>query len=140
MENLTAIEKLDAMLGFFNQQSQAISKDTLTGHFKAEFELIVEVLDRLIADGFVKESITTLAMGVNYYFYLITFDGRFFYDNGGYKGQKEKEEAAVFYSQLKEKTAQRNERLLVRGTWAAAVVGLLVLAWQVFTYFYPGHP
>jgi len=63
--------------------------------------------------------------------------GVFFCENGGYKQQKEKERLDEASALNKERIAMRNERLLVRGTWAAAIVAILVLVWQIYSYFYP---
>jgi hypothetical protein len=141
MENLTAIEKLDALLEYLTTQPKAVVKSQITEHFSAEFELIEQVLDRLIDDGFVKEKTNISDMGFGKpwttFTYILTFDGRFFYENGGYKEQRHKEQLAELSDAQKERIALRNENLVMRGTWAAAVVGLLVLAWQVYSYFYP---
>jgi hypothetical protein len=143
MKNLTAIEKLDTLLAFYaDQQEEIIGIGKTADHFKTTNEAIREVLDRLLLDGFLKEIPYDRPMPSGYttlYAYIITFDGRFFYENGGYKEQKRHEELANSTNELKEKIALRHEKLLVRGTWAAAIVGLLVLVWQVYSYFNPAQ-
>ncbi len=63
--------------------------------------------------------------------YFITFDGVVFNQSGGYKEM-------ITISGQNEKRIVRNEKWLVRGTWTASVVGVLLLLWQLFLYFLPG--
>ena len=125
MENLTAIEKLDALLTYFvSEKSTKVSFSDLTSRFNATPGQIREILDRLLSDGYVREFTHTHPMGTSEWeTYSSTFDGRLFYDNGGYK-----HEAKV--------TASLNQNEYIRtliltyGTALAGLYGLFeILKW-----------
>jgi predicted transcriptional regulator len=143
MQSQKAIEILDNLLEYFAQaDEQYILLGKISNHFNMNMTSANEIVDQLILDGYLKavgnESnipVTKTLLGSDF-MYSITFSGRLFYEKGGYKEQRHKEELDQVMQEQKERIALRNERLLVKGTWAAAIVGLLVLGWQVATYFY----
>jgi|GEM_PF-5804757 hypothetical protein len=127
MENLTAIQKLGALLEYFiKEKSTKVSFSDMTTRFNATPGQIREILDRLLSDGYVREFTHTqpTARGPNEWeTYSSTFDGRLFYDNGGYK-----QESKV--------TASSNQNEYIRtliltyGTALAGLYGLFeILKW-----------
>ena len=68
--------------------------------------------------------------------YHISFDGYLF---SGYERQKEANDLKEGIISQNQMRITRNEHRLVVGTWLAGIVGVLLLLWQVFLYFYPVH-
>ncbi len=146
MENNTAVELLDTFLNYFvNADEQYILLGKVANHFRLSMTPVSEIVDRLVLDGNLKAVENTMLIpgtdskvGSDFK-YSITFDGRLFYEGGGYKEQKRLAALKNAEIETKNKIAARNDKRLVWGTWAAAIAAFLVIAWQVFTYFYPSH-
>jgi len=140
MENLTAIEKLDYLLkcfynNDFEELKQKYGENPFTNNEKA-----MQVLDRLVQDGYVKvtdyyEPTIPRAWTTR----NITFDGSLCYEDGGYTEEHNRRTLAEAAAAQNEMRIVRNERLLVRGTWAAAIVAGFLLLWNVWIWFYPVH-
>jgi hypothetical protein len=86
-----------------------------------EYEMLI-VLQKLLDDNHIE-------FKVEHNRYRITFEGLVF---NGY------EQTAIISAQ-NETRIIRNERLLVRGTWAAAIVAAFLLLWNIWIWFYPVH-
>jgi len=60
MENLSAIERLDIFLKYFEEQQEESSKERVIEHFQSNYSAVTEVIDHLVLDGFVKEAEYTM--------------------------------------------------------------------------------
>ncbi len=144
-ENLTPIEKLDKFLTYFMEMgetddgrtsrlSSEVHKETGSGDKKEMFE----ILHKLETDGYIN-GLRRPFQGQNVTMYYSTFDGRIFYINGGYKKQQENIRINEANSARNERRMVRNEIWLLRGTWAAAMIGFLVLVWYIFLFYFPHY-
>jgi len=66
-----------------------------------------------------------------------TIEGKLFYEAGGYTSQKVRDDLLITQNAQALKKTQTNELRVVWGTWFAGLIGLLVLAWSVWLWFYP---
>lgn len=152
---LTPIEKLDFILKYFVEMDGGPYKQIIL--ILDELELdnakeLFEIIHRLIKDGYLTFEITSIK-DKDTKVYGSTFDGRLFYNNGGYKA-KSLIDAEI--ALLKGLEADRLRRLdedsranqirlnmlthwLVWGTIGASIIALLLFLWQIFIYFYPVH-
>ncbi|WPU91104.1 hypothetical protein SNE25_17430 [Mucilaginibacter sabulilitoris] len=145
MSTLSPFEKLDQVLtALISINNTRIGYEEFRNSFpNYETKEFNEIVLKLEKDGYLlKESVT---YGVNEYNrqivdeFMATFDGRYFMETGGYKIQNERKKAVDEISDRTLKRSQRNENFIVRGTWFAGIVGLLVLTWYIFVWFCP-HP
>lgn len=133
------IEVLDGFLtAFENGQQRAYNIVQIQDAFlklKPEYfeqwnrDLTDEVLIKLEKDGFLrheldKGTIASLPSGTKYYY--LTIEGRIFNKAGAY-----------FMAARNEMRRGRNERRLMRGTWAAGIAGFLLFVMEVVKYFCP---
>jgi len=153
MENLTAIEKLDALLTYFViEKSTRVSFSDMTTRFNATPGQIREILDRLLSDGYVREFIHTHPMGTSEWeSYSSTFDGRLFYESGGYNAKAladaaDAEQQMLEIARLKsvDVSNDQNQRTLNKltnrlswATWFAFGAAVLLLGWQIYSYYHP---
>ena len=138
MKEFTPPQKLDLILHIFSSKKEAITFKQLDellntpqyGTYIDRIEML-RIIKKLLDDKYVVEEPIS---GLDQMGYHISFDGYLF---KGYEVQKKiDDQNAINYVQ-NEKRIIRNERLLIVGTWAAAIVGLLVLCWYIYTYFHP---
>ncbi|MES2427039.1 MAG: hypothetical protein V4560_08690 [Bacteroidota bacterium] len=133
MENLTPSQKLDKVLFVLAENNSKISSivtlASLREYFKASIlpSEIPLILAKLEKDGFIKCDLTAYSEEV----YSISFEGLAM-NEVGYHNQS-------IISSQNETRIVRNERLLVNGTWAAAIAALLVLLWQIFLFYFPHY-
>jgi predicted transcriptional regulator len=139
METLTSTQKLDAVLDYFaTTEIKNILLFRIARDLAYNEEMIGEIVDRLMQDGLVKAQYNPDPTGA-YNTYKITFDGRDFYDQGGYIERERTNDLKDEYLETAERLRKRNENWVAKGTWAAAVVGVALLAWQFWLWFYPTH-
>jgi len=127
MDKHTVLRKLDDLLKEFIDFKEHNKNGIITMlrvgrrlpfHSMDEINVLMNKLER---DGYVAHTTGDL--------YTITAEG-FLFD--GYVKQ------AITDAQ-NERRIVRNENLLIRGTWFAGFAALLLLAWQIFQYYYPAH-
>lgn len=130
MKTLNHIQKLDTV--FFYLKNEQTSFEFENIHIKylqqcpnATGKELPLILNKLIKDGLVERFIDPNKNDR----YIVTFDGLLF---AGY------EKTGIINGQ-NEKRIARNEVWVLRGTWAAAFVGALVLAWYIFSWIYPHY-
>jgi len=106
-------------------------------------EEIKRIMIKLLSDNFTYESSTEA--------FVLTFEGLFFIENGGYEAKSlsdayDAEEQRLEIARLRnldEQSGLNQTRLnvltywLVVGTIGATIVALLILGWQVWIYFHP---
>ena len=127
METQTVLRKLDDILiemSDFKSHNKGGMLTMLRVGKKLPFHSMDELtmfLRKLDKDGYVRSITDDI--------WVITADGFIFQ---GYVKQ------AITDAQT-EKRIMRNENLLIRGTWFAGIAAILLLAWQIFQYYYPPH-
>jgi hypothetical protein len=134
MKNLSLLEKLDATLKYCIDNE---NKD-LIQYFKSNHNEMDELLDKLERDGFIKRD-KNLAKEINDIHGKPTIEGRMFYDKGGYERQAQMDKLHETVSFLNNKRIIRNEEMLVHATAVAIIVGLAILGWQIFVWFFPHY-
>jgi len=113
MQNLSAIERLDAVLAYFIiNPEKHFQVQSIADYFNINVFLYRGILNGLIDDRYIKESILPLPIGSRS-IYAVTFDGRYFYENCGYKEQKRLEGLKNALAEKKEKIASRREKMLI---------------------------
>lgn len=96
-----------------------------------------EIIRKLEKDGFaVRDYIND---PVDKSPYWSTFDGRIFFNNGGYTRQKEIDNLTLSLIAKNESRRLRNDHRLIYGTWFAGIAAVLLFLWQIFLYLYPVH-
>lgn len=132
MKHYTPIEKLDHILNYLKKHKNSGPSENLD---KEVFQVLdihkydyQRILRKLHKDGYA-DNIGDLT-------YVISFDGELFH---GYKKEEELKIFVTAYLEADEILRSRNERLIVRGTWTASIVGALILLWYIFSWFCP-HP
>jgi len=135
METPTPSQKLDAILGILANHLNA-PKNTFVTHASIKEFLkdiatpneVTLALKKLIKEGYAISDDKTNS----FIAYNVTFDGMVLFESGGYHKK-------IVIDAQNEKRIIRNENLLIKGTWAAAIAAAFVLCWQIFLYFYPVH-
>jgi len=106
---------------------------------------LIKILQRLVNDGYIEKVKSPDSLKEINSFYITTFDGVLFLDHpGGYVKQ-----AALYASEniridKLESDQRESQKNLVRltswiawGTVGAAVIGLALLAWQIYVFYHP---
>jgi hypothetical protein len=132
MQNLSIFEQLDAMLEFVIMPTidSKIHDYIINNHVFRENLLIKLEMDGYINRKFDKDDTGNSGL-------TISVDGKIFLANGGYVKQHELNIINATLAGKDKKRVIRNERLIISGTWVASIVAALLLAWQVYSYYYP---
>jgi hypothetical protein len=67
--------------------------------------------------------------------YKLSFEGRFFYEAGGYKTKRQNDSLQIEAIKSDLKARNRNEHRLVNGTWFVGFGAVLLVLWEVVKYF-----
>jgi hypothetical protein len=130
MEKLTPIQKLDKVLFFLKYEYKYVYKPPIDLFYlkcgsNCDLKELDLILDKLIHDNFIRVE----EEKKDYFKYKITFDGWVFI---GYENKIEID--------------ARTDRRLIRAdnkifyaTLSAAFVGIAVLVWYIFAWYYPNH-
>ena len=127
MDKDTVLRKLDDLLKEFIDFKEHNKNGIITMlrvgrrlpfHSMDEIDVLISKLEK---DGYLRCRFKDI--------YIITAEG-FLFD--GYVKQ-------AITNAKTEKRITRNENLLIRGTWFAGIAAILLLAWQIFQYYYPAH-
>ncbi|SDP94600.1 hypothetical protein SAMN05428975_3957 [Mucilaginibacter sp. OK268] len=140
MLELSPLNKLDIVLAYIiNKNDNKIFYSDVLSEFK-QFpkKELTEVILKLEKDGFVLVKETTYNTQPVDCVYS-TFEGRLFYNNGGYKKQMEIDELNFKTSQTSASQASTYANQILFATRLAAFVGLLILLWYIFVWLCP-HP
>jgi hypothetical protein len=157
MENFSSLEQLDEVLKYLKQQTSPPRKsigeiiEVLRHTLNLGDNDFLLILKKLIKDGFV----ATEEIDVSHpspvahppilsLRYIITFEGKLFLESpGGYVKQTEQQHAAGRRLERLEAEQRQNQKDMKRlnrwiaiGTVAAAVIGLLLLCWQIVEHFH----
>ena|ERR1700712_15738 len=138
MKHYTPIEKLDYILNYLSKEEKSVTINEFHIKVSLSYQETNEIFHKLKLDGNARESKEGISPHFFSVFY-ITFDGRYFLQKGGYK-QKEKIDKLNFNaSQSNVFQAKKYADRLLFATWCAAIAGMLVFAWYIFSWFCP-HP
>ena len=141
MEEKSPIQKLDEVLSFIVNDIVDCLLTELRDKFKySDPKEIDEIAKKLEKDGYIYPVVYEKYPSVgNIPKYVSTFDGRLFSNQGGYSAQQQQE---AFNLKTLENNAFQATNLsnrLLLATWSAAIVGILVLGWYMFVWFYPHY-
>lgn len=142
-KKISPIELLDEVLIIFNTtQYNSLHLIALSNLLKEKNIdipqiLLMDIVSKLEVDGFIKKS-KAETISVNGHvindvpFYLITIEGEIFQLKNGYKGVNER-------TILEKAKDERRDWLMIRGTWVAGIGACLLVAWEIFKYFFLEH-
>jgi hypothetical protein len=155
---INPLAKLDIVLEFLRQKEtppKATMEEITEGVFdKIQNETeVLQIVNKLIKDEYIdKEDIPVtqvgsylIASGMLYKtYYMITFEGVFFLEYpGGYEKKEEFNSSEntrlekLERDQIKrDKNIEKFTSLIAWGTVGAALVGLALLGWQVYSYYH----
>lgn len=119
---------------FFKLSVQSFKDDAnKQGIASHEYDAIVI---QLIADGYIiKYEEKTMREPRDYI--CPSIKGYEIYNIGGFEIKSQLDELARKEIKLRNERIERNEVLLVYATWFAGIAAVLLLAWNIFEFFYP---
>jgi len=138
---MTPIQQLDTVLFLLQKDRGHISFDHIMTRILMEHEsyppifygdILRRILYKLCNDGLVYTE-QQYAGKINY---AITYEGFLFH---GYVEQKRIDDLNQIINENAELARQRNDMLLVRGTWFAGIAALLLLVWYIFLWINPTY-
>ena len=158
MKKLSSFKQLDEVLKYLEKQTNPpkkslgkIFEDVKQGLNLSENDVLL-ILNKLKKDGFVAtENVNVsptsyVSQPPNWVLhYIITFEGKLFLDYpGGYVKQAQQRDVESIRLDKLESDQRENQKNMERlngwiafGTVAAAVIGLALLLWQMYSYFHP---
>ncbi|MDB5154667.1 MAG: hypothetical protein JWR54_3418 [Mucilaginibacter sp.] len=132
MDSLSPVQQIDLVLKMFKNDRGHMNFDDLYIKTKAEIDgdILSRIVEKLIRDKYIY---ITFVQGANFEKYAITFEGFLF---NGYEKQQEIEEINQSIAKNYELVRQRNDHRLVVGTWFAGIAAVLLLLWQVYSFYH----
>ena len=142
MTELTPIKKIDTVLAFFATNKVAelympyeviITYCLNEDGSKFENNELVMILNKLQKDGYIlHDKGTHPSTQKDRHLYYITFEGKVFYQQGGYGQQLINSASESIRAEIAEKTQKGNQLVLI---WLTVIlaVGALIAAWYYLT-------
>lgn len=137
LKNILPFKKLDVVLQYILDANKPpfrrISEIQKQINFESDSKELIEILDKLVKDGYVKED-PDVNNGSRY---LSTFEGRIFMaEHGGYIKMIENDYLKTIRDDQTENRKVKNELRLIRVTRLAGIAGLLLFLMEVVKFLY----
>jgi len=141
MDDLKPIDELDYYLELLRKRNDIATITMIIAFSGKEYSVdeyfrVRRIIDKFLRDKMVFEIPDIPGRLQPDPSYQMTYEGLLFH---GYRKQSEIDEMNHVIFVHNEKRIVRNEKWLNRGTWTASIVGVMLLLWQIFLYFYPVH-